>query len=441
MSALLLVSTILLLILTISWFKVHPFVALLGFGFLFGIVNGLPAAESLALLLEGFARTLKWIALIMIFGTFIGEVASETGGAQRIADSTLRLFGKKRLPVAMGFTGYLLSIPVFVDVAYIMMKSVTESLSRQSGRGILVVGLSLVAGLTATHALLPPTPGPLAVAGIMEASLGKVVLINGFVALFAMAGGFSWAVFGCRRLDVGTGETEPAVPFENEPLVTDARAVTPALVAVFPILIPLLLITASAFVPDTEGSPLIGSLRFLGLPVVALAVGALVALMQFGRHFRMSRISRLIESSIEKSAMVIMITAAGGAFGYVIQNSGIVEGLSVYSDSLQAAGFLFPFIMAVIFTTATGSLTVSMITTASLVAPLLGTLNVSPELAVALVGSGAFCVFHVNSSFFWLLNRMHNIPPAILLRTYTLQSLAMGLSALMAVVILRVFIN
>jgi GntP family gluconate:H+ symporter len=192
--------------------------------------------------------------------------------------------------------------------------------------------------------------------------------------------------------------------------------------------------------PDDRSGWIFTGLQFFGIPVVALAVGATVALMQFGKHFKMSKASKLIESSIEKSALVIMITAAGGAFGHVIQNSGIVEGISGYADSLQAVGFLFPFMMAAIFTTATGSLTVSMITSASLVAPLLGPLNVSPEMAVALVGSGAFCVFHVNSSFFWLLNRMHDIPPAILLRTYTLQSLAMGLSALLAVGILRIFI-
>ena len=149
MEAFILIATILLLILAISYFKIHPFVALLGFGLLFGIVNGLSPEQSLALLLEGFGKTLKWIALIMIFGTFIGEVASETGGALRIANATLKAFGKKRLPIAMGFTGYILSIPVFVDVAYIMMKSITETISRQSGRGILVVGLrgTLVASI------------------------------------------------------------------------------------------------------------------------------------------------------------------------------------------------------------------------------------------------------------------------------------------------------
>ena len=125
------------------------------------------APESFDLLLSGFAKTLQWIALLMIFGTFIGEVAMQSGVAKTIANALLSIFGVKRLPAAMGATGYVLSIPVFVDVAYIMMKSITEMLSKHSGRGILVVGLSLVAGLTASHALMPPTPGPIAVVGIL----------------------------------------------------------------------------------------------------------------------------------------------------------------------------------------------------------------------------------------------------------------------------------
>ena len=439
MAPLLLVVTVFLLVLAIAYFKVHPFVALLGFAWLFGIASGMPAEEAVSILLEGFGNTLKWIALIMIFGTFIGEVARETGGARRIADATLKAFGKKRLPVAMGFTGYIVSIPVFVDVAYIMMKSITESLSRKSGRGILVVGLSLVAGLTATHALLPPTPGPLAVAAMLGANLGKVILVSGFVALCAMAGGIAWAVYGCARFKLKDSEEPGIVDTTND--VTDPHSFTPTLVAFFPILIPLLLIAVHSFSADDGSGWIPDQIRFLGIPVVALCIGALLSLIQFGRHFKIHKAGQLIESSIVKSALVIMITAAGGAFGHVIRNSGVVEDLSAYSGSLGSIGFLLPFVVAALFTTATGSITVSMVTSASITAPLLSQLNVSPEMATALIGCGAFCVFHVNASFFWLFQRLHNVPPAILLRTYTLQSLVMGLSGLFAVLILRLLFS
>ncbi len=198
----LLLVVVVLLIVSISRWNVHPFLALLVFGLLYGIASGIAPAESVGLLMEGFANTLKWIAVIMIFGAMIGEIANETGGAERIAHATLRVAGEKRLPAAMGVTGYVISIPVFVDVAYIMMQSVTEALAVRSERGILVVGLSLVAGLTATHALMPPTPGPLAVAGILDAQLGRIILINFFVALSAMTGGVLWAVLYCKRIEL-----------------------------------------------------------------------------------------------------------------------------------------------------------------------------------------------------------------------------------------------
>jgi GntP family gluconate:H+ symporter len=168
-------------------------------------------------------------------------------------------------------------------------------------------------------------------------------------------------------------------------------------------------------------------------------IGVLLALLQYGKKLSMERVAKVTERSIEKAALVIMITGAGGAFGHVIRSSGITEKISAMALEAGSLSFLFPFLLAAIFTTTTGSITVSMITTASIIGPLTPALGISPEMAAALIGSGAFCVFHVNSSFFWLLNRLHKVPPGILLRTYTIQSLCMGLSALLAVLILRMF--
>jgi len=178
-------------------------------------------------------------------------------------------------------------------------------------------------------------------------------------------------------------------------------------------------------------------LMFVGKPFVALAIGIILALFQYGKNFNLNRLSRVTEKSIEKAALVIMITASGGAFGHVIQKSGIISQISDFSAYAGNFGFLFPFLLAALFTTTTGSLTVSMITTASIVMPLLPSLHMSPHLATALIGSGSFCVFHVNSSFYWLLNRLHQIPTNILFRTFTLQSLFMGLGGLVGVVLLR----
>jgi GntP family gluconate:H+ symporter len=211
------------------------------------------------------------------------------------------------------------------------------------------------------------------------------------------------------------------------------------LLSILPILVPLILIGISSFIPATTEDRWWKILTFVGEPFIALAIGVLLALFQFGKKFQMRRVTKLTEKSIEKAALVILITAAGGAFGHIIQKSGIVDKISGFTRYAGNLGFLFPFLLAALFTTTTGSLTVSMITTASVVMPLLPALNMSPQLAAALIGSGSFCVFHVNSSFFWLLNRLHDVPSGILLKTFTVQSLCMGIGGLFSVILMRIF--
>lgn len=438
MQLLILFATVVLLLLSIGRWGVHPFLALLGFGLLFGISSGLGPVESVDLLMEGFAKTLQWIGVIMVLGAMIGEIANETGGAERIARSTLKLSGEKRLPHAMGLTGYIISIPVFVDVAYIMMQTVTEALAARSKQNILVVGLSLTAGLTATHALMPPTPGPLAVAGILEGQLGRIILINFFVALSAMAGGLAWAMFYCSKVELDYDrEIRERYASSTADDGSSAAQAGSTLLSLLPIFVPLILIAISSFIGQDQTAAWATLLRFLGTPFVALSIGVMLALLQYGSDFSMGRVAKVAERSIEKAALVIMITGAGGAFGHVIKNSGVTETISAYAAGAGGVGFLFPFLLASVFTTATGSLTVSMITTASIVSPLMPALGISPEMTAALIGSGAFCVFHINSSFFWLLNRLHKAPPPVLLKTFTMQSLCMGLGGLAAVMVMR----
>jgi GntP family gluconate:H+ symporter len=338
----------------------------------------------------------------------------------------------------MGVTGYIVSIPVFVDVAYIMMQSVTEALAVRSQRNVLVVGLSLVAGLTATHTLMPPTPGPLAIAGILDAQLGRIILINSFVALSAMTGGLLWAVFYCRNIELEYDRKLQKQYGSSSHDELETPKIGATLLALLPIFVPLTLIAIRAFIGDDRQGTGFEVLRFLGTPLVALLIGVLLALLQFGKDLSMERLTSVVERSIEKASLVIMITGAGGAFGHVIRESGVTEQISAYAEQVGSIGFLFPFLLASIFTTTTGSITVSMITTASIVAPITSALGISPEMTAALIGSGAFCVAHVNSSLFWLLNRLHDVPPGILLKTFTMQSLFMGLFGLFGILVLRI---
>lgn len=427
---------LLLLVFSISKWKMHPFVALILAALFLGLLVGIDGKKTVEVLLEGFGATLKWIAIVVILGAFIGEVLNETGGAIRISEKILKWVGQKRLPWAMGLTGYLVSIPVFVDVAYILFQPITEALSKRSNTPVLVVGLALTAGLTVSHTLMPPTPGPLAVASLLEADIGRLLLINSFVALFVVSGGVLWAKWHCQKF---------RLPFDDTPLETNsekdtgtpAAKKTSVVMDLLPILVPIFLMGTGAFLGSGAGA--VGkTISLLSTPMVAVLIGAGIAAVQYTRSHPPSRLNSLVEAAIVKSALVIMITGAGGSFGYVIRESGVQDSLGQYFSSLPYLGFLLPFIIAAVLTSATGSITVSLIGASSILGPMAGGMPYSPEIMAALIGCGSFCVFHANSSFFWLLNRLHNVPVNTLYKTYTLQSLVMGLCGLLGIVILYI---
>lgn len=422
------------LIFSISKFKLHPFVALLLAAITLGLLMGFDGVKTIEVLLTGFSATLKWIAIVVIIGAFIGEVLNETNGGIRISDKILKWVGQKKIPWAMGITGYVVSIPVFVDVAYILFQPIVEALSKKSRTPVLVVGLSLTAGLTVSHTLMPPTPGPLAVASLLDANLGRMLIINSFVAIFAVIGGVIWAKSFCKNylLDIDKSDCDKSILTKENIIIQDKSSV---LLDLLPIIVPIVLMALGGFVESN--TTFIGKLlSFISIPMVAVLFGALIAAMNYLRSTKKSNINKLVENAIIKSALVIMITGAGGAFGYIIRESGVQESLGVFFSGLPYLGFLLPFLLAAVLTTATGSITVSLISTASILGTMSQVLPYSPEIMAALIGAGSFCVFHANSSFFWLLNRLHNVPVNVLYKTYTMQSLVMGISGLIGITLL-----
>ena len=427
---------LILLILSVSRWKWHPFIALLLAALSLGLLLGLGGTQTVEVLLEGFSKTLKWIAVVIILGAFIGEVLKETGGALRISDAVVKRTGEKKLPWAMGITGYLVSIPVFVDVAYIVLQPVTEALAARSKKPVLVLGLALTAGLTLSHTLLPPTPGPLAVASLLEANIGRMILINAVIASFAMVGGVLWASIYCKNAWLDYDKKIASADKQPEEKEESPAKKQPVIYDLLPILIPIALMAAGAFFKAEDGNLLNQALALISTPMIAVLVGAGIALLQYTRQQKEGNINRLVDQAIVKSALVIMITGAGGAFGYVIRESGIPEALTSFFEALPFLGFLLPFLIAAVLTTSTGSITVSLVGTASIVGPMASTMPYSPEMMAALIGCGSLVVLHANASFFWLLNRLHEVPVNTLYRTYSIQSLVMGLCGLIAAILL-----
>lgn len=434
-----LILFLLLLIFSISKWKIHPFIALILTALGLGLSMGMGGQATVDVLLKGFSETLRWIAIIIILGAFIGEVLQETGGAFRISDSIVKRVGEKKLPWAMGFTGYLVSVPVFVDVAYILLQPVTESLSVKSKKPVLYIGLALAAGLTVSHTLIPPTPGPMAVASLLGVNIGRMLLINLIVASFAMIGGVlfviyfvkdSWLEYDKKLSEAANKEGQD---LSDKP-ATDQHNL---FFDVLPILAPIILIGLGAFVSFEKGSVAGVIFNFVSMPLIAVLIGAFIAIFQLKSNDKRNTINRLVEQAILKSALVIMITGAGGSLGYVIRETGIQDEIVHIFADFPFLGIMLPFIVAAILTISTGSITVSLVGTASMLGPMVDSLPVSPEMVAALIGCGSFCVFHANSSFFWLLNRLHEVPPKILYKTFTLQSLIMGVSGLLGVFILK----
>lgn len=436
-----LIGFLLLLIFAISKWKVHPFIALIITALGLGLSMQMGGKETVDVLLKGFSETLRWIAVIIILGAFIGEVLQETGGAFRIANSIVKRVGEKQLPWAMGFTGYLVSIPVFVDVAYILLQPVTESLATKSKKPVLYIGLSLAAGLTVAHTLIPPTPGPLAVASLLDLEMGRMLFINLIVATFAMAGGIFFVLYFVKNAWLEYDKTLSDNATMKEENLADKLSESDGnlFFDLLPILAPILLIGSGAFLEFEKGSLLATIFEFISLPLIAVLIGAFIAIFQLKNKDKRSTINRLVEQAILKSALVIMITGTGGSLGFVIKQSGIQNEIVGVFANFPFLGMMLPFIVAAILTTSTGSITVSLVGTASMLSPMIDSLPVSPEIAAALIGCGAFCVFHANSSFFWLLNRLHQVPPKVLYKTYTLQSLVMAISGLVGTLILLLF--
>lgn len=430
-SLLILLLCLILLIVGVAVLKIHPIPVLLITGLLLGLATGSSVSETTESLLAGFGNTLKWIGLVILFGTLLGEILAETGGADVIANSIIKLFGKKYLPLSMAVIGFVIGIPVFVDVAYLTLFPTILVLSKKSGHSVLVLGLSLAISLGVAHALVPPTPGPLAVAALLEMDIGRIIPFNFLVAIAGVTGGLIWIKFNKKnlflKLDVGDSMED-----YQEHRIIGAKKLLP-FAALF---IPLLLMSFGVIYPSKSNL-----MDFIKNPVWALFIGVIVALPLMGKLNFTKRLNDFFKSSCTKSAPVILITGVGGAFGQVIKDSEIVGSMFSNTVDFASAGIVLPFLLSFLFTSVTGSITVSLITTSSIVAPLVTGGVLQPEITAAAIGAGSLGIIHVNSSFFWLFKEIHEVSTSRLLKSFSVLTGIVALSAGVMALILYYFIS
>lgn len=439
LSFLLLFIAIVFIILLTSRFQWHPFIALLIVSLGYGFAVGLSTEELIQSLQDGFGTTLGSIGMIIVAGLIIGTFVEESGGAHVIANFFVKIFGAKRIHWAIGCMGYLISIPVFADSGFVILTPLNKALTKKLGVSLAGTAIALGIGLTAAHTMVPPTPGPLAAATIIGADLGWVIFIGLITSGVGLLVGIPFAKRMGNKIYI-----EPDSLSESD--VIQSQEELPSLTrTLLPILIPLALIVSKAIIqfpgfPMSKG-PIIAVIDFVGHPIIALLIGVFFAI-RIPKKRDSNRLSEKgwVGKAIKGSATILLITAAGGAFGKVIQASGVHLSVEPLLKTLPL-GIALPFLIAALIKTAQGSSTVAIVTTASIVFPMLTALEltstIDKALVVVAIGAGATVISHANDSFFWVVTQFSNMTVPQGYRLHSMATLLLGLTALATLFIIK----
>jgi len=441
---LLLVLSVVFIIVATVKLRLHPFLALIFAAFGFGIIARMPLADVAKGVNSGFGDTVGTIGIVILAGSIIGSFLEKSGGAYRVAEAILRVVGKKNVPLAMAIIGYIVSIPVFCDSGFVLLSPLNHALARRARLTLAACAIALSLGLYSTHTMVPPTPGPVAAAGILGADLGLVILWGMLVAAVASLVGWLFAIKIAAR--TGTVFDEQAAEAKTEPALDEAPS---ALKSLVPIMLPIILIIlrSVAELPskpfgDGRASML---LSFLGTPVVALLLGVLIAFL-LPKKLTLDMISGSgwVGEAVLGAATIIIITGAGGSFGRILKDSGISEVVKTLFAGREGIGILLPFLIAAGLKTAQGSSTVAIITTASLIMPLLSSLGLdganAKALVVVAIGAGSMIVSHANDSYFWVVTQFSNMSVNQGYKLQTVGTLVEGLAAGISVWIISLIV-
>lgn len=437
----LLLASILFIVISTTKFKLHPFIALLLAAIGFGLFSGMPLSEIIKSVNGGFGTTIGYIGIVIVAGCIIGTFLEESGGAYIMAQKILKLVGEKNVPLAMVFLGYFVSIPVYADSGFVVLSPLNKALSKRAKISLAGPAIALSLGLTITHCLVPPTPGPIAAAGILQADIGLVIMVGGVVSLFTVIAAWIFATKFASRVYI-----DPNPDKSDEEIIEKIKEAPSALNAFIPIVIPLFLIvlkSISDFPTNPFGTGFIKTLfGFIGEPVIALIIGVFFA-FRLPKKFERSMLSTTgwVGKALLSSAVIILITGAGGSFGMVLRNSGIADILGNSLSKINLSIWL-PFLIAASLKSAQGSSTVAVITTASIMAPLMLILGFDTPLEKALVisaiGAGSMVVSQLNDSFFWVVTQMSNMNVKTGIKLHTLGTLICGLTAMTTVWIIYI---
>ncbi len=405
------IGVIALLLFLIARWRWHVFLALLVPLLIFGVVPGIVTHNFTAAFEKGFGDTLGSIGVVIVLGSIIAEALRHTGAIRTITRTMVAVVGARRMPLALTLTGFVLGIAIFSDVAFVILNPLVHSAARVFEVPVGVMSVGLVGALQLTHAIVPPTPGPLAAAALLHADVGKTIIFGSVACLAGSAAAWIWGQFviGPRL------PTPPSEEFAGEDVLADegGRGLAAALRAYAPIVVPIALIAAASVARLTlrEGHPLRVALAYAGWPVAALAIGLGLSFLNIRTpEQRRDSTTRWVEEGLRVSAMILVVTGLGGSLSQILKGTPAVETISAFFVAHALPAILLPFVIGVIGNMITGSTTVGVITAASLVAPMLTQLNLSPEAAMLAGACGSVIIKYVNSSYFWVCTSLTRMP-------------------------------
>ena len=449
------VIAIILMILMISKFKVHPFLALMSISLVLAVVAGIDLSKIPAMIGVGFSGTFKSIGIVIIFGTIIGTVLEKTGAALKLADMVVKLVGQRRPELAMLIMGWVVGIPVFCDSGFVVLNSIREALYKKISASPVAMSVALSGGLYASHVFIPPTPGPIAAAGTLGlgGNLLLVIIMGTVVSVPVLVAVYFFSKSIAKSVTISDKEADATITASYEELLKKFGTLPSGFLSLAPIIMPIIFMAVGSVIDVLAKQGMLDKAAllpkiflFLGNPIIALAIGVIFCVFLLAETKKMREFDHITNESLKIAGPILFITAAGGVLGNVITEAGFVNFIKENASTIKAIGIFFPFIISAVLKTAQGSSTVAIITTASIMGAfsadnsLMQTLGFTSEISAALcvmaIASGAMCVSHANDSYFWVVTNFSKMTADQGYRTQTAMTFIMGIVGMISVYIL-----
>ena len=456
-----LIIGIILLIVLVLKTKIHAFIALILSAIVIGVIGGMPLVNTklesgatfgiINSVTTGFGNTLGSIGIIIGFGVIMGQIFEVTGAAKRMALTFLKVFGKNREEEALAVTGFMVSIPIFCDSGFIILAPIAKAISRATKKSVISLGAALAAGLVITHSLVPPTPGPLGVAGIYGIDVGKFILIGFVLAIPMTLACTAYARYIGKKIYQLPDETEESgykrMPYQkpdySQEAKLEAENIPGTVESFFPILVPIVLIliaTVTSAMKLKEGYMQI--FQFIGSPICAVGIGLVLAILTLGRSLTREQILKEMEKGMASAGIIMLVTGGGGALGQIIKDSGLG---SYIAQGLAGSGLpivILPFVIATLIRFIQGSGTVAMTTAASITAAIVAESGGNPYMPALACCVGSLFFSYFNDSYFWVVNRTLGVSDTKdQIRTYSITSTIAWAVGFAEIMILSIFFH